>query len=92
MTTKTSLDAATIDSISLVQALKDFEIANARVLELTQRLIDSERQRKELADQLERMRLQQQAASQPAPPPSVMDAGLQLVRSVAHKTKGLLGS
>jgi hypothetical protein len=52
-------DPSLLDAVSLTQALKDFEIANARVLDLTRRLIESERLRKELADELERLRLQQ---------------------------------
>jgi hypothetical protein len=49
--------AERIDNLSLEQALRDFEAANARVLDLTQRLLTSERQRQEFADQLERFRL-----------------------------------
>jgi hypothetical protein len=94
MATKTSLDSAMMDSISLSQALKDFEVANARVLELTQRLIESERQRKELMDQLERLKLQHAGVHVPAhaPSESVLDAGLGLVRIVANKAKGILGA
>lgn len=47
---------ADLDQISLTQALRDFEIANARVLDLTQRLVASERQRRELENELEQLR------------------------------------
>jgi RNase P/RNase MRP subunit p29 len=46
-----------LDKLSLQQALRDFETANARVLDLTQRLLRSEQERKVLADELERLRL-----------------------------------
>jgi hypothetical protein len=46
-----------LDGISLLQALRDFETANARVMDLTQRLLRSEQQRRQLGDELERMRL-----------------------------------
>jgi hypothetical protein len=51
------LDPRTLDTLNLEQALKDFEVANARVLDLTQRLVDSERKRKELSDELVRLKL-----------------------------------
>lgn len=51
------LDQISLDRVSLVQALKDFEIANARVLDLTRRLLDSESQRAALTHELEALRL-----------------------------------
>jgi len=53
---------ADLDRVNLVQALRDFEIANARVLDLTQRLIESERRRKDVENELEHMRLKLAAA------------------------------
>jgi len=55
---KPPFDPSKLDAISLVQALRDFETANARVLDLTQRLLESERKRKTLANELEHLRLQ----------------------------------
>lgn len=49
---------ADLDRVSLTQALRDFEIANARVLDLTQRLLESERRRKDAEHELESLRLQ----------------------------------
>jgi hypothetical protein len=48
---------ADLDRVALTQALRDFEIANTRVLDLTQRLIESERQRKDAENELEHLRL-----------------------------------
>lgn len=52
-----SASPSDLDRASLVQALKDFEIANARVLDLTQRLLESERARKLAESQLENARI-----------------------------------
>lgn len=58
-----------LEGISLAQALVDFEIANARVMDLTQRMLDLQLQLNESRAQRERDRiemagqLQQQAAS-----------------------------
>lgn len=46
-----------LDGISLSQALRDFEIANARVIDLTQRLIASEQARLTAVDQAEQLRI-----------------------------------
>lgn len=46
-----------LDAISLAQALRDFEIANARVIDLTQRLIASEQARLTAVDQAEQLRI-----------------------------------
>jgi hypothetical protein len=54
---KPQLTPERVDAISLEQALRDFEAANARVLDLTQRLLASERHRQELSDQMERFQL-----------------------------------
>jgi hypothetical protein len=57
MEPKTSFDPSRLDQISLTQALKDFETANARVLDLTQRLVESERAVRELTDECERHKI-----------------------------------
>jgi hypothetical protein len=53
-----------LDKVSLEQALRDFEIANARVLDLTQRLIASERRRSEVENELQELKLAHAAAQQ----------------------------
>ena len=58
-------NTADLDRVNLVQALRDFEIANARVLDLTQRLIESERRRKDAENELEHLRLKLNAATSP---------------------------
>ncbi|HEX8699181.1 MAG TPA: hypothetical protein VF815_10120 [Myxococcaceae bacterium] len=57
-------NTADLDRVNLVQALRDFEIANARVLDLTQRLIESERRRKDVENELEQLRLKLNSAEQ----------------------------
>ncbi|MCU4185566.1 hypothetical protein K6U06_14450 [Acidiferrimicrobium sp. IK] len=47
-----------LDSVSLEQALRDFEIANRRVMDLTQRLIDVTEDRRALKTELELLRLE----------------------------------
>lgn len=54
---------ADLDRVALTQALRDFEIANARVMDLTQRLIESERRRKDAENELEHLRLKLNTAS-----------------------------
>lgn len=54
---KAAKTRARLDGISLEQALKDFEVANARVVDLTHRLLVSERQRTEIANELEQLKL-----------------------------------
>jgi hypothetical protein len=65
---KAARPRSNLDVISLEQALKDFEIANARVVDLTQRLLESERKRAEIANELEQLRLGGAAARTEAPP------------------------
>lgn len=57
-------NTADLDRVNLVQALRDFEIANARVLDLTQRLIESERRRKDAESELEHLRLKASSSHQ----------------------------
>jgi hypothetical protein len=47
---------ADLDRLSLEQALQDFEVANARVLDLTQRLVTLHQDNVELARELEQVR------------------------------------
>lgn len=48
--------AAEIDELSLTQALLDFEVANARVLDLTQRLVEANRVIEELRAEVDETR------------------------------------
>jgi hypothetical protein len=47
-----------LDGLNLAQALRDFEVANARVLDLTRRLVESELARLEAVDTVELLRIQ----------------------------------
>jgi hypothetical protein len=47
-------------ALSLEQALIDFEIANARVVDLTQRLVEATEQAAELRTELELLRIEHQ--------------------------------
>jgi hypothetical protein len=51
-----------IDRLSLEQALRDFEIANARVIDLTRRLIEVTDERNALADEVARLRIETRAS------------------------------
>ena len=48
----------TVDRVSLVQALKDFEVANARVLDLTHRLTELNQELLELRSSHEQLRIE----------------------------------
>lgn len=74
-----------LDRVSLQQALRDFEIANARVLDLTQRLIESEKRRKEVENELQQLKLQThpQAETAPAKPVTLRVAGWAFRKSKA---------
>jgi len=81
---------ARLDTISLEQALKDFEIANARVVDLTQRLLDSERRRADIADELEQLKLRAAGQQSPESPPTpvitqVARVTAQVAKKVARK-------
>src|SRR3954466_11806204 len=54
----TSSLTQTVDRISLEQALKDFEVANARVLDLTHRLTELNQELLELPESPERLRIE----------------------------------
>ena len=47
-----------MDELSLQQALIDFEVANARVLDLTQRLVEAQATVAELRNRLETLRIE----------------------------------
>jgi len=49
---------ATVDRLSLEQALKDFEVANARTLDLTHRLTELNQELLELRSTHERLRIE----------------------------------
>lgn len=59
---------ADLDRLSLAQALRDFEIANARVLDLTQRLIESERARRDAEVEVQQLRAQRSEGPIPMRP------------------------
>ena len=67
-----------LDKVSLEQALRDFEIANARVLDLTQRLIASERRRAEVENELQQLRLSQRSSADESPQRTGIAAKLAL--------------
>lgn len=77
-----------LDKVSLQQALRDFEIANARVLDLTQRLIESEKRRKELENELHQLRLQPRPGAAAGESPASQPA-LELARWAFRKSKSL---
>ncbi len=73
---------ATLDRISLRQALIDVEVANARVVDLTARLTDSHAE-------VARLRAELAAASAPAPAPQVSALRRRVapgVKAVARRT------
>jgi hypothetical protein len=55
---------AELDRVLLAQALRDFEVANTRVLDLTQRLIESERRRRDLEHEMAQLRLSLDSAAE----------------------------
>ena len=62
MSTQPPVETVDLDEISLEQALRDFEVANARVVDLTQRVISLTRQLQETQDELERLRVEARTA------------------------------
>lgn len=91
------LDAGAIDAINLAQALRDVEAANARVLDLTKRLMESEHRRKQLEDEMERLRLAfplMRSDPSPAVAPGlrrkVVRAAARAVKIVGKKAVGIL--
>lgn len=71
-----------LDKVSLQQALRDFEMANARVLDLTQRLIASERSRKALESELNQLKLQHNAEAQPS---GLLNVATSVLSSIATR-------
>ena len=55
---KASSFTATMDELSLTQALVDFDIANARVIDLTQRLIEANKLTEDLRREVDEVRTQ----------------------------------
>ena len=76
-----------LDNVNLQQALRDFEVANARVLDLTRRLLDSERQRRQVEDELARLKL-----AQPGKPAELAFRAARFayrqLKAVAHRVAG----
>ena len=55
--------SAEIDRLSLEQALRDFEVANARVIDLTQRLVAQTAETKRLRHEVETLRIEHGAVA-----------------------------
>jgi len=74
----------TVDRVSLVQALKDFEVANARVLDLTHRLTELNQELLELRSTHERLRIEHNKvlARRAAPRAAAEAAASQALRVV----------
>jgi hypothetical protein len=82
----------TIDRLSLEQALKDFEVANARVLDLTHRLTELNRELLELRSEHEKLRIEHNKtiARRAAPRAAVEVAasqGLRVLRAVKRRVR-----
>jgi hypothetical protein len=74
----------TVDRLSLVQALKDFEVANARVLDLTHRLTELNQELLDLRSTHERLRIEHNKvlARRAAPRAAAEAAAAQALRAV----------
>ena len=81
-------DPNQLDAISVAQALRDVETANARVIDLSRRLIESERRRRELSDELERLRL---GMGQSPTAVKALSLGRKLARSAIDKAVATAG-
>lgn len=57
MTDERVLSADAVDSVSLERALKDVEVANARVIELTRRMLEREKRIAELEAEVVQLKL-----------------------------------
>ena len=79
----------TVDRLSLIQALKDFEVANARVLDLTHRLTELNQELLELRSEHERLRIahNQTLARRAAPKAAVEAAASQALRVARAVTR-----
>jgi hypothetical protein len=74
----------TVDRLSLVQALKDFEVANARVLDLTHRLTELNQELLDLRSTHEQLRIEHNKvlARRAAPRAAAEAAASQALRVV----------
>jgi hypothetical protein len=72
-----------LDRVSLQQALRDFELANARVLDLTQRLIASEKRRTELENELNQLKVAREPRQ--SEPQGAIGVALKLVNRLAAR-------
>jgi hypothetical protein len=81
-----------VDRLSLAQALKDFEVANARVLDLTHRLTELNQQLLDLRSDHERLRIEQnQVLAHRAAPRAAAEAAASQALRVARAVKRRLG-
>jgi hypothetical protein len=62
MSEQPSVKSLDLNEISLEQSLRDFEVANARVVDLTQRLIALTNQLRDTQDEVERLRIEARSA------------------------------
>jgi hypothetical protein len=88
----TSSLTRTVDRISLEQALKDFEVANARVLDLTHRLTELNQELLELRSNHERLRIEHnkviaRRAAPRAAAEVVASQGLRVLRAVKRRVR-----
>jgi len=78
----------TVDRLSLVQALKDFEVANARVLDLTHRLTDLNQELLELRSDHEKLRIEHnKVLARRAAPRAAAEAAASQALRVARVVK-----
>jgi hypothetical protein len=77
-----------VDSLSLEQALIDFEVANARVLDLTHRLTELNRELLDLRSEHERLRIaHNRSLARRAAPKVALEAGAHQALRVARAVK-----
>jgi hypothetical protein len=77
-----------VDRLSLEQALVDFEVANARVLDLTHRLTELNRELLDLRSEHERLRIaHNQSLARRAAPKVALEAGAHQALRVARAVK-----
>jgi hypothetical protein len=84
--------AKRVDQLSLEQALVDFEVANARVLDLTHRLTELNRELLDLRSEHERLRIAyNRTLARRAAPKVAVEAGahqaLRVVRAVKRRLR-----
>jgi transcriptional antiterminator Rof (Rho-off) len=82
----------TVDRLSLTQALKDFEVANARTLDLTHRLTELNQELLELRSAHERLRIEHnKVLARRAAPRAAAEAAASQALRVARAVKRRLG-